>query len=135
VTFLCKVLTFRIVDSSRTCLRLDVILEICQSLLQIFLFFLVTIQIVYEDADEEELDWKELERILVPVTDSLPAASKKRPPINVTAGKENRWVYLHPDTAYVMDSAFIQVHEVFMILDCCKLGIFCCLHFPSTLDA
>ncbi len=83
------------------------ILEICQSLLQIFLFFLVTIQIVYEDADEEELDWKELERILVPVTDSLPAASKKRPrPINVTAGKENRCVYPHPDTAYVMDSAF-----------------------------
>jgi hypothetical protein len=107
VTFFCKVLTFRIVDSSRTCLRLDVILEICQSLLQIFLFFLVTIQIVYEDADEEELDWKELEQILVPVIDSLPAASKKRPPpINVTAGKENRWVYPHPDTAYVMDSAF-----------------------------
>jgi hypothetical protein len=27
-----------------------------------------------------------------------------------------------------------QVHEVFMILNCCKLGIFCHLHFPSTLD-
>ncbi len=45
---------------------------------------------MYEDADEEELEWKELKPILVPVTGSLPAASKKRPPASTTAGEEKR---------------------------------------------
>jgi hypothetical protein len=55
------VLTLRTLDNSRTCVRLDVILEMWENLLQIFLFFLFTILIVYEDVDEDDLDWKELE--------------------------------------------------------------------------
>lgn len=70
-------------------LGLAVILEIykCWSLL----LFLFAIQVVYEDADEEELEWKELEPILVPLNGSLPAASKKRSrPASVTGAKEKR---------------------------------------------
>jgi hypothetical protein len=46
-------------------------------------------KVVYEDGDEEELEWKELEPILVPLNGSLPAASKKRSrPASVTGAKE-----------------------------------------------
>jgi hypothetical protein len=66
-----------------------VILEIYKS--WSLLLFLFAIQVVYEDADEEELEWKELEPILVPLNGSLPAASKKRSrPASVTGAKEKR---------------------------------------------
>ncbi len=70
-------------------LGLAVILEIYKS--WSLLLFLFAIQVVYEDADEEELEWKELEPILVPLNGSLPAASKKRSrPASVTGAKEKR---------------------------------------------
>jgi hypothetical protein len=70
-------------------LGLAVILAIYKS--WSLLLFLFAIQVVYEDADEEELEWKELEPILVPLNGSLPAASKKRSrPASVTGAKEKR---------------------------------------------
>ncbi len=72
-------------------LGLAVILEIYKSSLWSLSLFLFAIQVVYEDADEEELEWKELEPILVPLNGSLPAASKKRSrPASVTGAKEKR---------------------------------------------
>jgi hypothetical protein len=72
-------------------LGLAVILEIYKNSLWSLLLFLFVIQVVYEDADEEELEWKELEPILVPLNGSLPAASKKRSrPASVTDAKEKR---------------------------------------------
>jgi hypothetical protein len=72
-------------------LGLAAILEISKSSLWSLLLFLFAIQVVYEDADEEELEWKELEPILVPLNGSLPAASKKRSrPASVTGAKEKR---------------------------------------------
>jgi hypothetical protein len=71
--------------------QLAVILEIYKSSLWSLLLFLFAIQVVYEDGDEEELEWKELESLLVPLNGSLPAASKKRShPASVTGAKEKR---------------------------------------------
>ncbi len=51
----------------------------------------VLYQVVYEDGDEEELEWKELEPILMPADVSIPANSKKKLlTISDTGGQEGR---------------------------------------------
>lgn len=53
------------------------------------IFFL---QVVYEDGDEEELEWKEIEPILVSLdaAESLKTAKSKKRPLALTDGDVKR---------------------------------------------